>query len=400
MESLLYLVHRIPYPPNKGDKIRSYNIFKYLSGKYKIYLGAFVDDENDWQYIDYFRVRCEDSFFIKLNSAQMKLSSLTGLYTGEALSVVYYKNKYFREWVDNTVRRNPIDKILAFSSPMAQYIDEKKMKNQLKIMDLVDVDSDKWWQYANAKKWPASWIYKREAEKLFQYERMIASLFDKTTLVSEEEAGLLKSLLPAQDDKIDFFSNGVDTEYFSPLGEYHNPYCSEKTIIVFTGAMDYWANVDAVKWFVKYVFPVIREKLSNIQFYIVGSNPTPEVRSLEKISDVIVTGSVSDIRPYICYSNLVVAPMRIARGIQNKVLEAMSLAKQVLVTSAAAEGICATPGLHLFIANNENDYAKYAVKLLEKKNKNSEARKLVIDNYSWTSKLEKLNYLLQGHNIA
>lgn len=398
MDSLLYLVHRIPYPPNKGDKIRSYNIFKHLSKKYHIYLGAFVDDENDWKYVEYFKSRCKDSFFIKSNPTHNKLSSLSGLLTGEALSVVYYRDKHFKKWVNDTIRQNKIDKVLAFSSPMAQYINEKEMKNQVKIMDLVDVDSDKWKQYSNVKGWPENWLYRREAKKLFQYERKILSLFNKTTLVSEEEANLLKNLAPELDEKISYFSNGVDTDYFSPEKSYRSPYKAKKNIIVFAGAMDYWANVDAVKWFVDYVFPVVRDDMGDIQFYIVGSNPTSEVRALGKISGVIVTGSVIDIRPYIYFSNLVVAPLRIARGIQNKVLEAMSLAKPVLATTAAAEGIDVIPDKHLFIANGEREYHKRILELLKggmQQGGNDEARNLVVNNYSWDSKLERLDFLLR-----
>ncbi len=402
MESLLYIVHRIPYPPNKGDKIRSYNIFKHLTQRYNVYLCAFVDDEHDWQYIDYFKTRCADSFFIKLNLRQAKLSSLTGLLSGQSLSVVYYKNRKFKEWIDNTIKKNSIDKVLAFSSPMAQYIDEKTMCKKTKIMDLVDIDSDKWRQYALSKKWPARWIYQREAKKLFKYEKEIIASFDKTTLVSEDEANLLKKLVPEYKAKISYFSNGVDTNYFSPHEKYESPYLGEEKIIVFTGAMDYWANIDAVKWFVQHIFPAIREQIRNAVFYIVGSNPATEVQALEKIAGVTVTGSVVDIRPYVYYSDLVVAPLRIARGIQNKVLEAMSLAKPVLVTSAAAEGIEASPDKHLFIENGEREYQQRAVEILESrvdKKVAEQARALVVENYSWTSKLEMLDMLLEEKNI-
>lgn len=401
MESLLYIVHRIPYPPNKGDKIRSYNIFKHLEKRYKIYLCAFVDDEHDWQYVDYFKTRCADSFFIKLNPMQARLSSLTGMLTGESLSVVYYKNEKFKEWINNIVSNNPIDKILAFSSSMAQYLDEKTMEKQTKIMDLVDVDSDKWRQYALSKKWPGRWIYQREAKKLFEYEKEIIASFDKTTLVSEDEASLLKDLVPEYKDKISYFSNGVDTSYFSPEVKYESPYQGGGKVIVFTGAMDYWANIDAVKWFVEHVFPSTREHINDLSFFIVGSNPVPEVRALAKVSGVIVTGSVVDIRPYVYHSDLVVAPLRIARGIQNKVLEAMSLAKYVLLTSAAAEGIKAIPEEHLFIANGEQEYQQRAVEILENKvdkNVAAQARTLVVNNYSWPGKLEMLDGFLEEKN--
>ncbi len=402
MESLLYIVHRIPYPPNKGDKIRSYNIFKYLSKKYNIYLCAFVDDDNDWKYIKYFKTRCADSFFIKLNPSTTKLSCLTGLLTGEALSVVYYKNRKFKEWIDTTIEKNSIEKILAFSSPMAQFFDENKMETKTRIMDLVDVDSDKWYQYSKTKKWPAKWLYKREAKKLFEYECKIVSSFDKTTLVSENEANLLRSLVEEDKSKINYFSNGVDTEYFSPDRDYKSPYSTEEKIIVFTGVMDYWANIDAVTWFVESIFPTVRDTMKEVVFYIVGSNPAPEVRALEKISGVEVTGAVVDIRPYVYFSDLVVAPLRIARGIQNKVLEAMSLARPVLATSSAAEGINAVPDKHLFIADSEHEYQKRALEILKNSKYQdlaTQAREFVVDNYSWESKLKKIDLFLQKKTL-
>lgn len=399
MESLLYIVHRIPYPPNKGDKIRSYNIFKYLSKKYKIYLCAFVDDENDWKYTEYFKTRCVDSFFIKINPTLRKLSSLSGLLTGESLSVAYYRNRNFRQWIDKVIERNSIDKILAFSSPMAQFINDDKLKTKTRIMDLVDVDSDKWRQYSKTKKWPEKWLYQREAKKLLQYECEIVSSFDKTTLVSEDESKLLKSLVKNEKNKISYFSNGVDTEYFSPDLDYTSPYTTGEKIIVFTGVMDYWANVDAVKWFSESVFPVIKENMKDVSFYIVGSKPTSEVYALEKISGVKVTGSVTDIRPYVYFSDLVVTPLRIARGIQNKVLEAMSLSRPVLATSAAAEGINLIPDKHLFIADTEKEYQKRSLEILGDNNQYQDvavqARNLVINEYSWETKLKNIDMFLK-----
>ena len=223
-------------------------------------------------------------------------------------------------------------------------------------------------------------------------------MFDKTTLVSEDEANLLKRLAPELADKIDFFSNGVDTEYFSPDKTYPCPYSQGEKIIVFTGAMDYWANVDAVKWFAEKVFPSVLEKVANVKFYIVGSNPLSEVAALEKNPDIVVTGRVEDIRPYIYFSTLVVAPLRIARGIQNKVLEAMSMAKPVLLTPAAAEGISAIPGKHFFMASKEKDFRDCVLDMLEKNKGRSElveARSHVLEHYSWDRRLDKLAQLLK-----
>jgi len=306
----------------------------------------------------------------------------------------YYRNCELQEWVDKTIHEQGIERVMIFSSPMAQYVE--KYTNLHWVADFVDVDSDKWRQYALSKHWPANWIYRREAEKLLTYERRIASRADATIFVSEQEAGLFKTLAPESASKIGFVNNGVDTDRFDPGLSWQTPFLADQQAIVFTGAMDYWANVDAVKWFAEQVFPVIKNQLPEVRFYIVGSKPAKEVLQLaENEPAVIVTGRVDDVRPYVAHADVVVAPLRIARGIQNKVLEAMAMAKPIVATSAAMEGIPGGADLHVAIADAPEDFASQVLRFLEQPVESANVnRHYVESDFSWEQNGQRLCRLL------
>ncbi len=394
MENILFLAHRIPYPPNKGDKIRSYHFLSYLTATYNVHLGAFIDDSNDWQFTKKLHTICAETFYLKINPLEAKIRSLRGLLTGEALSLPYYRNRAMQNWVDSTITKNSINKVFVFSSVMAQFI--KSTHDVEMYVDFVDVDSDKWQQYAANKTGLSALIYQRESNHLHNYEKNIAAKAKFSIFVSEQEANLFKQLAPDLTKKIASINNGVDTSYFSPQQIFFSPYVLNDDVIVFTGAMDYWPNVDAVKWFAEDILPNILIKFPSIKFYIVGSRPTKIVKALANDS-VVVTGSVEDIRPYILHAKLAVAPLRIARGIQNKVLEAMAMGKYVIATSAAMEGITYDKSLDVFIGDNIDDFSILLNNLLLKNIAEMEStnnRKYVIDNYSWSKNANKLVDLL------
>lgn len=397
MQKLLYLVHRIPYPPNKGDKIRSYHFLRALAERYRVYLGSFVDDPHDQQYLRQLRPYCQEMFFRDLQPASAKLASLRGLLTGEALSLPYYRDRKMQAWVDKTLASQGIEQAVIFSSPMAQYLD--KHPGVRLIADFVDVDSDKWRQYATGAAWPMNWLYRREAERLLAFERRIAARADKTLFVSEQEAKVFQSLLPALAERIDYVNNGVDSLYFNPEVELSSPYPHQQPIVVFTGAMDYWANVDAVCWFAQQVWPQVRQGQPDAQFYIVGSKPTPPVLQLaEQDASVIVTGRVDDVRPYLAYARLAVAPLRIARGVQNKVLEAMAMAKPLVVTSAAMQGIVANPqNLGLWVADQAPAFAECVLHCLQRADcGGADNRQFVQNHFSWQLSARQLFAIMEN----
>ncbi|VXC20260.1 TIGR03087 family PEP-CTERM/XrtA system glycosyltransferase [Massilia sp. 9I] len=387
MEDLLLLIHRIPYPPNKGDKIRSYHLLKHLARDYRVHLATFVDDADDWQHVPTVEKMCASSHFASLNPTLARVRSLGALVKNRSLSLDYYRDATLQRWVDQTVSAHKIERVLVFSSAMAQYAD--KYPNARRVVDFCDVDSDKWRQYAEKKSWPMSWLYRHEARQLLSYERQVARDYDASLFVSEPEAALFRQLAPESDARIGFFSNGVDTDYFSPDAAGSSPFKPGERAIVFTGAMDYWPNVDAVQWFALEAMPLLRARFPDLVFYIVGARPAPAVLELAKQQNIVVTGTVPDVRPYIAHARAAVAPLRIARGIQNKVLEAMAMATPVVVSPQALEGIDAEPGKELVLAQDAAGFAD-AVALLLARSSNEmglAARARVERKYSWPSNL-------------
>jgi sugar transferase (PEP-CTERM/EpsH1 system associated) len=390
MKKLLYLVHRIPYPPNKGDKIRSFHFLKALAEKYEIYLGTFIDDPDDWQYVDALKSYCKDSFCVDLQPKWAKLISLSGFLSNEALSLPYYRNQALQTWVDSVIETHDIQQAMIFSSPMAQYLVNHPQVDL--VADYVDVDSDKWLQYAKSKRWPASWVYQRESQKLLDYEIDMANRAKSTLFVSEQESQLFKQLAPSVSEKIDYVNNGVDTVFFDPSLTYESPFAQAEMAIVFTGAMDYWANVDAVIWFAQEVFPLVKQQCADARFYIVGSKPTKQVLQLAEADEsIIVTGRVEDVRHYVANAAVVIAPLRIARGIQNKVLEAMAMAKPVVVTPAAMEGIAVTENIQIAVAAEPSKFAEQVVNYLHALNTIVlENRYYVQAEFSWQQNGKRL----------
>jgi len=390
MKDLLFLVHRIPYPPNKGDKIRSYNFLKGLVKNFNVHLATFIDDPEDWEYVDKVKALTVDSLFVNINPSLAKIKSLSGLLTNQPLTLPYYKNAQMQRWVDKTIEENNIEKVFVFSSAMAQFV--QKHQNLEIVIDFVDVDSDKWLQYSQKTSWPMNWVYKREAERLLAYDSEMAKLAKMNLFVSEEESKLFKALVDTEANKISFVNNGVDLEYFNNTEQYQAVYDTSDNIIVFTGAMDYWANVDAVIWFVTEVFPIIRQQCNTAQFYIVGSKPTKDVLKLANHAGVFVTGRVEDIRPYLFFANVVVAPLLIARGIQNKVLEAMAMGKKVVVTPQAIEGINIVDE-DVYTLQDPFDFANQVLELLEDRQTGQfvdKNRQYVEKNFSWRASLKSL----------
>lgn len=394
--NLLFLSHRIPYPPDKGDKIRSWHLLRHLAGQWNVHLGAFVDDPDDWQHAPVLEKLCTEVNLRSLDPGKRKLLSLAGMFTGEALSLPYYRDAALAAWVDAKLASG-MDAIVVYSSAMAQYVmtaDETR-----RVMDFVDIDSDKWLQYADTKTWPMSWLYRREGRQLLKWERQVAASFDAGLFVSATEAADFRRLAPEHARKIAYFNNGVDAEYFSPDSKYSNPYQSGTRVIVFTGAMDYWPNVDAVSWFVSEVMPQIRRKHPDVMFYIVGSRPSPEVRALAG-DGVAVTGRVEDVRPYLAHAEVVVAPLRIARGIQNKVLEAMAMAKTVVSSPQALEGISATLNEEILSAEGPENFVNALELILQGFDCGDAARKRVVADYSWPSSLAQVDGLLNGERVS
>jgi len=401
MKNLLYLVHRLPYPPNKGDKISSFNLLRYFSSRYRVFLGTFVDDPADRQYVDKVRSYCADACVVDLNPLTAKLASLRGLLTGEALTLAYYRNAELRRWVEKVCEGNPPDAVLIYSGAMGQYVPVDLPAHTTTLFEMEDVDSDKWRSYAQTQRWPLSWIYARESLRLLAYERRMAARFDVSVFISPDEAALFRQLAPEVADKVAYRTQGVDSEYHDPALALPSPYPQDKRVLVFCGAMDYWPNADAVIWYVNEILPSVREHAPDVLFAIVGMNPTDDVRKLAEHDGVMVTGAVPDVRPFVMHAYAAVLPLRIARGIQNKALEAMALEKPVVGTPDALTGIIACPEFKPWVGEHADELIAATKAALDANlSQDPGGRVCVLRHYNWDANLKRIEQMLEEGKVV
>ena len=400
MRDILFLSHRIPYPPDKGDKIRSWHILQHLLRRYRVHLGCLVDDKADFAHVPMMSELCESCCFASIDWLGAHGRMAGALATGKPLTFAHFRKKSLATWVAALHRAYDISAQLIYSSAVAPYVESIPGFRGMRIVDFVDVDSDKWAQYARSCAWPLAWIYAREARLLASAERRIAESADFSLFASEDEAAFFRSR-GGDSATVLAMPNGVDTTYFDPSLDFSYPFGAdgEGPALVFVGRMDYWANVDAVQWFTREVLPSLRQSVPSVRLFIVGAEPTRAVRALGHIERVVVTGRVPDVRPYLAHAALVLAPLRIARGIQNKALEAMAMAKAVVATPQAFEGIEAEPGRDIVVADDGPAFAAATIELLADRQAllriGARARATMVANYGWKSRLAILDRLLE-----
>jgi polysaccharide biosynthesis protein PslH len=340
MADLLFLAHRVPYPPDRGDKIRSFNILKHLSERHRVHLAAFADDSRDEEAaraipLDLGQVHVE-------RRTRSKAAALAiGLPTRTAASVTAFAHPGMARAVDRILAEEPIDKLYVFSGQMAQYAPDDRPF----VMDFVDMDSQKFADYAAATRPPMRWLWAREAGRLLAFEREAANRAVVSLFVSEAETVLFRARSGLTAQTVRTLENGIDLDRYTP-----GPAPTGAPLIVFTGQMDYPPNIAAASGFARDVMPAIRKVHRQARFAIVGRKPDPSLLALAG-QGVEVTGEVADVRPWLMDAHVVVAPLRIARGIQNKVLEAMAMGRPVVASPQAFEGIDAEPGRDLCVAD-------------------------------------------------
>jgi len=396
MARILYLVHRLPYPPNKGDKVRSYHLLRHLAAQHEVLLGTFVDDPEDEAHVATLRQWCTDVKAVRLHPGRARVASLSGLLHGEPLTLAYYRDPTLMAWA----RRQRVDAAVVFSSSMAQYAQGLGVPV---LVDFVDVDSAKWTDYAKAHRWPMSWLYRREGDQLLAYERRVAAQAQRSFFVTDQETALFVERAPECAHRVQAVGNGVDTAYFRPDPERVSPYESGELPVVFTGAMDYWPNADAVVWFGAEVLPKLRQRWPAARLSVVGRSPTAAVQALAGDA-VRVTGTVADVRPWLQHAAVVVAPLRLARGIQNKVLEAMAMARPVVAARSCVDAVDAEPGTHLMGATTADEFVEAVAGLLADATRANEmgqrARDCVEARYGWAARLAPLDACLAGEVAA
>jgi polysaccharide biosynthesis protein PslH len=393
MRDLLFLAHRVPYPPDKGDKIRAWNMFRHLARTHRMHLGCFIDDPADWEHLPALKAMCADLACFPLNPRLARLKALLRLRPGQPLSLGYFHDRRLKRWVDAKLTDPAIERVFVYSSAVADYA--MHATTPMRVLDFVDVDSAKWTAYAAEARMPMRAVWAREGRTLLAFERRAAAAYDYSLFVSEHEWQHFLALAPEAADRTGWVSNGVDLEYFSPELTFAPPFEPCGANLVFTARMDYWPNIEAATWFARSVLPVLRARRPDAQFWIVGAAPAPEVQQLAALPGVQVTGRVPDTRPYIAFADVVVAPLRIARGIQNKILEAMAMARPVVATPEAFAGVQATPGRDILLASEVDDTVRTIIDVIEGRHATlgAAARSAVEATHRWPVTLRPLDRL-------
>ena len=391
--NILYIAHRIPYPPDKGDKIRSFHQIRYLSRKHSVYLACLIDDKEDLQHIETLKEYCVAIDAVFVNQLVAKFKAVAMLLGKKPLSVAFFQSEQLRKKICRRIHDVKFDRIIIFSSAMAEYV--RDILDIPKLIDFVDVDSEKWRGYADSKSGMMSWIYRLEARRLAEYEEDVAKAFSHSILVSQAEASLLQRRVKGR--PVSVVPNGVDLDYFNSSD---GSLRCDLPVIVFAGTMDYFPNVDAVTYFCEEIFPLIRNASPDAQFYIVGRNPTRVVRELNRQPGVIVTGSVQDVRPYLAKAWLAVAPFRVARGVQNKVLEALAMGLPIVGTYHAFQGIEATSENGIRLVDDPQKFGQEVIRFFKDEEMRRTCsllgREYVEKHHRWESQGVRLEALLQN----
>ena len=383
---ILLLCHRFPFPPDKGDKIRSYRWLKALAQRHAVHLGCFIDDADDWAQIDRVGEWCASLRAFPLPRWRLAWRGAAALARREALTASIYRDEALARWVRERLAAGGIGCAVAFSSAMARYC-EAAPPAVGRILDFVDVDSEKWRLLADRAGWPKRALFRREAALLAIHDRQMVSRFDLACFVSGAEAERFEAMAPEGRGRLSVLRNGVDADFFDPKLDHANPYGTGGPVLAFTGAMNYAPNEDAVAWFATQVFPRLRSSQPALRFAIVGRSPSRKVRRLRALAGVEVVGAVPDIRPYLAHAAAVVAPLRATIGVPNKILEALAMARPVIATPEAAQPFDLQPGRDLLTASGAEDFASAVREALSESPRKAaireQARRRVVAEYDW-----------------
>ncbi len=385
---LLFLAHRAPFPPNRGDKIRSYHLLRYLSERARVHLVAFGEGEADFDVPADLAERLAGIAIVRRSKPQA-LAAVEALAKDLPVSLTAFASPALRA----AVAQVRADAVYCFSGQMAQYLPASVPT----VMDFVDVDSAKFAGFADTGSAPMRWMMRREARLLAAFERGVAARVRASVFVSEAEAALFRS--GGAQGRIEAVENGIDAVAFDPSRSQASSAIPDafraQPLVVFTGQMDYRPNVEAVTWFAAEVLPLLHATHPTLRFAIVGRAPTVAVQALGN-DRVIVTGGVDDVRPWLAAADVCVAPLKLARGIQNKVLEAMAMARPMVASVAAAEGI--DHGGTLRVADDAADHAAQIGAVLRDPAAaaalGKAARAQVLTRYDWQARLAPLDALL------
>ncbi len=386
---ILFVCHRMPCPPSDGARVRAFHIIRHLARSHEVTVAAPVRSADELKGAEQLKQHCSAVITGPITGTAALARMVKNLATATPSSMGFFYSPQLATKIKQALSAKPFDMVFVYCSSVAHYVEG--IEGTVKVIDFVDMDSQKWLVYATAHRFPLSLGYWLEGIKLQRAEAAIARDFDLSMCVTPGELATLRSL--GVGSATGWFPNGVDLDYFAPTSEPHDP-----NAICFVGRMDYFPNQQAVIDFCNDVLPKVRKARPQASFAIIGAEPPRIVRELARRPGVTVTGTVADVRSFVRRSAVSVAPLKIARGVQNKILEAMAMGVPIVASPQTAGGVDAVPGQHLMVAADADAMAAAVIRLLSDEEERSRlaraARAHVERTYSWDGAMRQLDALL------
>jgi polysaccharide biosynthesis protein PslH len=386
---IFFICRRVPFPPDRGDKIATFNEIRHLSRKHEVHVFCLADGSQDLENLAGLHDHVVSVTAVPVTALTIKRRALRALIVGESLSVAAFNEAKLHAAIRTKFADLKPDLIIVYSCNVAQFAEP--LATIPRIMQFAELDSAKWGQYAERSKRPLKWIYKVEQRRFLAYERHIARTFSHAVVHTPFEKRDFERLVPGV--PVSLVGNGVDLDYFRSAG-----FPKQQASIIFTGVMDYFPNIDAAVWFCNEILPIVQAQIPEANFVICGSRPTAAVQRLARRPRVTVTGQVPDTRTYLDRAEVFVAPLRMARGIQNKLLEALAMGLPCVATSAAWRGTVVPETEGILTADDPKEFAERVVRLLRDRDFRSamarKARAAAEAHYRWEVQLAPLDRII------
>lgn len=394
---ILYITHRVPYPLNKGDRIRTFKFMERLAAKADIHLVTLVREPVSAATRKVLADLCHQVAYFPLSRGR-GLQAAAALGLGSSASEGFFFHFGLRNYLATLKQRTTFATVMASSSALRPYVGLFKETGAKIIVDFIDVDSQKWQDYSHKAQGPKKWLYRLEARRVRQTETKNIAVADAVTLVSDAESNLLRRhQQPALNSRVHCVRHATDTSYFSPQppqpASHEQPYSC-----VFVGSLDYPPNYQGVLWFVEQVWPQLKASYPAAQFFVVGKSPHPSLKALATVPGVNIIGAVPDVRTWLARCQVVVAPLLVARGVQSKVLEAMAMARATVVSPDSLEGIAASGGQHVLVAHDPQTWHQQISRFWQSPSLRQQfgaaARAQVCQHHAWQQSLAALDSLV------
>jgi len=388
--NILFACHRVPFPPNRGGKIRPFHMLRHLAQRHSVVLVSLAESDSELRDSASLTELCADVAVEVVPRRVRWAQAWRALPTGTPSSVAYFRSARLHRQVQRLLASRTFDVVVVHCAFAAPYV--RTVSCRTRLLDFGDLDSGKWFDYSRCRPLPLSLGYRLEAGKLRRFEQQWAARFDRCTVTTTGELQEYQSLGVAVDGTV--IPNGVTASFFDV-----DPHPRlDSGVLAFLGRMDYFPNIDGVLHFVRHILPHVRAQVPNVQLRVIGANPTPRILDLARLPGITVTGSVPDVRPYLRDVAVSIAPLRIARGTQNKILESMAMGIPVVATPVAAKGVQATPGTHLLVAPDPGAFARHVIDLLrdpqQRETLSAAGRRQVAEAHDWTRSMTILDRVL------